>query len=126
MQDRVTLDLQREPDDRANRELQARQLWTDTLRETLLREHGMSHYLMRRALSLSSHLGSILSIPDIPDELKAVFATAWELPQRAILDMAIARGPFIDQSQSTTLYMRTPDQDKLVRACLAHTTASSR
>ena len=39
--------------------------------------------------------------------------TAWELPQRALIDMAAARGPFIDQSQSLNLFMAAPSIGKL-------------
>ena len=49
----------------------------------------------------------------IPDELKEVFRTAWEIPQRALIDMAAERGAFIDQSQSLNLFMETPTIGKL-------------
>lgn len=57
--------------------------------------------------------GSIQSIAEIPSDLKAIYQTAWELPQRALIDMAAARGPFIDQSQSLNLFMETPNIGKL-------------
>ena len=50
----------------------------------------------------------------MPENVKALFKTAWELPQRAVLDMAIDRGPYIDQSQSTTVYMRSPTVQQMV------------
>ncbi|KAI9058880.1 alpha subunit of ribonucleoside-diphosphate reductase [Trametes sanguinea] len=57
--------------------------------------------------------GSIQNIPEIPHHLKEVYRTAWELPQKAIVDMAADRGPYICQSQSLTIYMPTPDYTKL-------------
>ena len=53
-------------------------------------------------------------IEEIPALIREVYRTAWEIPQRALLDLAIARGPYIDQSQSTTVYMRAPSMDQLV------------
>jgi ribonucleoside-diphosphate reductase alpha chain len=57
--------------------------------------------------------GSVQDIPVLPDELKARYRTAWELPQRALIDMAVARGPFIDQSQSLNLFLSAPTIGKL-------------
>jgi ribonucleoside-diphosphate reductase alpha chain len=55
----------------------------------------------------------VQEIPVLPDELKARYRTAWELPQRALIDMAVARGPYIDQSQSLNLFMSAPTIGKL-------------
>jgi ribonucleoside-diphosphate reductase alpha chain len=57
--------------------------------------------------------GSVQDIPVLPDELKARYRTAWELPQRALIDMAVARGPFVDQSQSLNLFLSAPTIGKL-------------
>jgi ribonucleoside-diphosphate reductase alpha chain len=57
--------------------------------------------------------GSVQDVDRIPDELKEVFRTAWEIPQRALIDMAAERGAFIDQSQSLNLFMETPTIGKL-------------
>ncbi len=57
--------------------------------------------------------GSIQHIDEIPQELKDLYRTAWELPQKALIDMAAARGPFIDQSQSLNLFMAAPTIGKL-------------
>ena len=62
-----------------------------------------------------SYLGSIQTISYIPDELKEVFKTAFELDQRSLIDMAFDRSPFIDQSQSTSLYLIEPTPPILVR-----------
>ena len=57
--------------------------------------------------------GSIQHIDEIPQDLKDLYRTAWELPQKALIDMAAARGPFIDQSQSLNLFMAAPTIGKL-------------
>lgn len=57
--------------------------------------------------------GSVQNIDEIPDNLKAIYKTAWEIPQRAIIDMAADRGPFICQSQSLNIFMENPNLGKL-------------
>ncbi|MGW4476664.1 ribonucleoside-diphosphate reductase subunit alpha [Nonomuraea sp. NPDC004354] len=57
--------------------------------------------------------GSVQDIPGIPAELKTLYRTAWELPQKALIDLAAARTPYIDQSQSLNLFMATPTIGKL-------------
>ena len=57
--------------------------------------------------------GSIQGIEELPEDLRMLYRTAWELPQKALIDMAAARGPFIDQSQSLNLFMATPTIGKL-------------
>ena len=52
--------------------------------------------------------GSIHNIDGIPEELKAIYRTAWEIPMRSLIDMAAERGAFIDQSQSLNLFMESP------------------
>lgn len=47
-------------------------------------------------------------IEDIPNELKLLYKTAWEMPQKTIFDMAACRGPFIDQSQCLNVHMIDP------------------
>ena len=51
--------------------------------------------------------------PALPAEIRLLFRTAWELPQRALIDLAAARAPFIDQSQSLNLFMAAPTIGKL-------------
>ncbi len=60
--------------------------------------------------------GSIQSIEGIPQETKDLYKTAWEIKQRAIIDMAADRGAFIDQSQSLNLFMESPNYKKLTSA----------
>jgi ribonucleoside-diphosphate reductase alpha chain len=57
--------------------------------------------------------GSIQGIEAIPDDLKLLYRTAWEVPMRALIDMAAARGAFIDQSQSLNLFVESPNIGKL-------------
>ena len=57
--------------------------------------------------------GSIQNIVDIPDEIKNLYKTVWEISQKCIIDMAADRGRFIDQSQSMNLFMESPTLSKL-------------
>ncbi len=53
--------------------------------------------------------GSVQGIAEIPEALRRVYRTAWELPMRALIDMAADRGAFIDQSQSLNLFIESPN-----------------
>jgi len=57
--------------------------------------------------------GSIQRIPNIPDEIKALYKTVWEISQRTIIQMAADRGAFIDQSQSLNIHMKEPTMGKI-------------
>ena len=57
--------------------------------------------------------GSIQHIDGIPDELKEIYKTVWEIPQKAIVDMSADRGPYICQSQSLNIHMRDANPNKL-------------
>lgn len=57
--------------------------------------------------------GSIQNIVDIPDDIKKLYKTVWEISQKCIIDMAADRGHFIDQSQSMNLFMESPTMSKL-------------
>ncbi len=57
--------------------------------------------------------GSIQNIVDIPDDIKDLYKTVWEISQKCIIDMAADRGRFIDQSQSMNLFMESPTMSKL-------------
>ena len=63
-----------------------------------------------------SNRGSILNISYIPDNLKNIYKTIWEIKQRYVIDHSVARGPYVDQSQSMNLYMAQPTFDKLTAA----------
>jgi ribonucleotide reductase alpha subunit len=60
--------------------------------------------------------GSIQPIDGIPQDIKELYKTAWEIKQRSIIDMAADRGAFIDQSQSLNLFMESPNYKKLTSA----------
>lgn len=52
--------------------------------------------------------GSIQAISNIPDKIKALYKTVWEIPQKVVIDYAADRGAFIDQSQSMNIYFEKP------------------
>jgi ribonucleoside-diphosphate reductase alpha subunit len=74
------------------KELRARNLFTKDIIEKIMLEKGSVQNL------------------NLPKDIKDVYKTAWELPQKCILNMAIDRGPFIDQSQSLNLFVNPPQQ----------------
>ena len=57
--------------------------------------------------------GSIQNIPNIPDDIKALYKTVWEISQRTIVQMAADRGAFIDQSQSLNIHLKEPTMGKI-------------
>ncbi|MDF2381485.1 ribonucleoside-diphosphate reductase subunit alpha [Nostoc ellipsosporum NOK] len=63
--------------------------------------------------AIMAHNGSIQKINGIPEEIKEVYKTVWEIKQRAIIDMAADRGAFICQSQSLNLFVDAPTTGKL-------------
>ncbi|NUP05488.1 MAG: ribonucleoside-diphosphate reductase subunit alpha [Polyangiaceae bacterium] len=52
--------------------------------------------------------GSIQNLDDLPESLRSIYRTAWEIPMRSLIDMAADRGAFIDQSQSLNLFVESP------------------
>lgn len=70
-------------------------LWNQDLKQELIRNNGSVQLL------------------DIPQELKNLYKTVWEIKTRTLIDMAIDRAPFIDQSQSMNLYISDPTTSKL-------------
>jgi ribonucleoside-diphosphate reductase alpha chain len=77
-------------------ELKALGLWTSEVRD---------------AIKLAE--GSIQGITAIPERLRSIYRTVWELPQKALIDLAAARGAYIDQSQSLNLFMENPNIGQL-------------
>ncbi len=71
-------------------------IWNDDLRQKLMAANG-----------------SVQNIPEIPDNLKELYRTAWEISQKAIIDMAADRGAFICQSQSLNIFMENANFAKL-------------
>ena len=78
------------------RDLMARGLWTAEIRNQII-----------------AHNGSVQGIPEIPDDIKLLYRTSWELKQRGLIDMAADRGAFIDQSQSFNVFVQDPNYGKL-------------
>ena len=72
-----------------------------------LKKLGLWTPEMRDAIKLAE--GSIAGLPQIPETLREVYRTAWELPMRSLIDMAAERGAFIDQSASLNLFMESPN-----------------
>ena len=62
---------------------------------------------------LIAHNGSVQRIPGIPDDIKELYKTAWEMKQKNMIDMAADRGAYIDQSQSLNIFMESPSFGKL-------------
>jgi len=78
------------------RELMTRGIWSETLKQKIVAMNG-----------------SVQEITEIPDELKPIYKTSWELKQRTLIDMAADRGAFICQSQSLNLFVADPTYSKL-------------
>ncbi|MGW1023032.1 ribonucleoside-diphosphate reductase subunit alpha [Streptomyces sp. NPDC002577] len=76
-----------------------------------LKQLGVWDARTREALRDSN--GSVQGFAWIPDDVRALYRTAWEIPQRGLIDMAAARTPFLDQSQSLNLFLETPTIGKL-------------
>lgn len=71
-------------------------LWNDSMKNNII-----------------SNNGSIQNLPNIPDEIKALYKTVWEISQKHIIDMAADRAAFIDQSQSLNIHIKDPTMGKL-------------
>ncbi|MFF4184949.1 ribonucleoside-diphosphate reductase subunit alpha [Streptomyces sp. NPDC001691] len=76
-----------------------------------LKKLGVWDAQSREALREAS--GSVQDFNWIPADVRALYRTAWEIPQRGLIDMAAARTPFLDQSQSLNLFLETPTIGKL-------------
>lgn len=76
-----------------------------------LKRLGVWDERMREELRESS--GSVLELERIPEEVRGLYRTAWEIPQRGLIDMAADRTPYLDQSQSLNLFMSSPTIGKL-------------
>lgn len=71
-------------------------LWNDTLKNKLMAANG-----------------SVQNIDEVPDNIKELYKTAWEISQKTIIEMAADRGAFIDQSQSLNIFMENANFAKL-------------
>jgi len=76
-----------------------------------LKQIGLWTPAIRDAIKLAD--GSVQAIAEIPEELRLIYRTAWELPMRALIDLAADRGAYIDQSQSLNLFMANPNIGQL-------------
>jgi len=71
-------------------------LWNDTMRNRLISTNG-----------------SVLAVPGIPQNIKDLYKTVWEISQKIIIDMSADRGAYICQSQSMNIFMQDPNFGKL-------------
>jgi len=78
---------------------------------TELKQLGLWSEDLRNRVKMGE--GSIQNIVEIPDEIKQVYRTVWEVPMRSLVDMGAERGPFIDQSQSLNLFIESPTIGKV-------------
>jgi ribonucleoside-diphosphate reductase alpha chain len=76
-----------------------------------LKELGLWNETTRTRLKMAE--GSVQGIAEVPEAIRAIFRTAWEIPMRALIDMAADRGAFIDQSQSLNLFIENPNIGQL-------------
>jgi len=76
-------------------DLVERGLWNESLKQELMRQNGSVQGL------------------DIPQDLKELYKTVWEMSMKDIIDMSRQRGYFIDQSQSLNLFMQDANYSKL-------------
>lgn len=78
------------------RDLMSLGLWSETMRQKLIGANG-----------------SIQSIPEIPQNIKDIYRTVWEISQKSIIDMSADRGAYICQSQSLNIHLTNPNFGKL-------------
>nr|XP_034194872.1 ribonucleoside-diphosphate reductase large subunit [Osmia lignaria] len=78
------------------RDLTERDLWDEDMKNEIIANNG-----------------SVQNVERIPTELKMLYKTVWEIPQKTVLKMAADRGAFIDQSQSLNVHMAKPSTEKL-------------
>jgi ribonucleoside-diphosphate reductase alpha chain len=71
-------------------------LWNDNMRNEIIANNG-----------------SVQNVNSIPEELKALYKTVWEIKQKSIIDMSAGRGPYIDQGQSLNVFVEDPNFGKL-------------
>jgi ribonucleoside-diphosphate reductase alpha chain len=77
-------------------ELKPLGLWTETVRAKLKMGEG-----------------SVQALAELPEDLRLIYRTVWEMPMRSLIDMAADRGAFIDQSQSLNLFAESPNIGQL-------------
>ena len=78
------------------KDLSDRGLWSDELKNEIIAQNG-----------------SVQNIDSIPDDLKRLYRTVWEIPQKNLINMAADRGAYIDQSQSLNIHLAEPTFGKM-------------
>jgi len=76
-----------------------------------LKQLGVWTDEMRNSIKLAD--GSVQGLRELPEELRSIYRTAWEVPMRSLIDLAADRGAYIDQSQSLNLFMANPNIGQL-------------
>lgn len=71
-------------------------IWNDTIKDKIIINEG-----------------SIQNIKEIPEDIKILYKTVWEIKQKVIIDMAVDRGAYIDQSQSMNIFLASPTYKSL-------------
>jgi ribonucleoside-diphosphate reductase alpha chain len=71
-------------------------LWSETMRQKLIAANG-----------------SVIAIPEIPQNIKDIYKTVWEISQKSIIDMSADRDAYICQSQSLNIHLTNPNFGKL-------------
>lgn len=77
-------------------DLESRDLWDDNMKRAIL-----------------AHEGSVQDIDRIPQDLKDLYKTVYEIKQRVVMDMAADRAPYVDQTQSMNLHVINPTVKKI-------------
>lgn len=72
------------------------ELWNDDMRQRIMRDYG-----------------SVQAIPEIPDDIKQLYKTVWDISQKVVIDLAADRGRFICQSQSMNIHLAKPTRNKI-------------
>ncbi|KAG2051608.1 ribonucleotide reductase large subunit [Suillus hirtellus] len=78
------------------RDLVDRGLWNDDMKNMII-----------------AHNGSVANIPSIPNDIKAIYKTIWEISQKKVIDLAADHGAFICQSQSLNIHLQSPTVGQL-------------
>ncbi|CAB4067385.1 RRM1 [Lepeophtheirus salmonis] len=84
------------------RDLTDMDLWDDEMKQNIIADNG-----------------SVQNIPQIPDDIKKLYKTVWEISQKTVLQMAADRGAFIDQSQSLNIHIAQPNYGKNLHPCIS-------
>jgi ribonucleoside-diphosphate reductase subunit M1 len=82
-------------------------LWNDSMRNRIIADNG---YFIQLLVFICR---SIQRIRQIPDDIKELYKTVWEISQKVIIDMAADRGAYIDQSQSLNIHIADANFGKL-------------